>query len=59
VTRKDAREVLCIMTNADSGCPHCAKELFTIFKKKWPEFERLADEVFETEFDVLKGGASD
>ncbi|WP_197460490.1 hypothetical protein [Thermodesulfatator autotrophicus] len=51
MTKEEAERVLNILKQADGGCVYCAKELFKLFVKEFPEFKQLSKKVFIKEFE--------
>jgi hypothetical protein len=51
MNREEAEKTLEIMTTADGGCAHCVGELFVRFAEEFPEFKKLAEEIFEMKFN--------
>jgi hypothetical protein len=48
--KKEAREVLKIMLNADGGCANCASALFCEFAARFPEHTETVKEVWNEEW---------
>jgi len=47
MTPEEAKKVISIMAEADSGCPTCVKNLFEDFNKVFPGFEDLLQHEWE------------
>ncbi|AEH45439.1 hypothetical protein Thein_1579 [Thermodesulfatator indicus DSM 15286] len=48
---KEEDKILNILKQADGGCVYCARELFKLFVKEFPEFNQLAKKIFVKEFE--------
>ena len=42
MTTDEAQKIVSILCTADSGCPHCARDLIYQFIKSFPQFEAVA-----------------
>ena len=50
MTTEEAEKILNILKQADGGCVYCARDLFKLFVKEFPEFSYLAKRIFKEEF---------
>ncbi len=51
MSKEEAEKILNILKHADGGCVYCARELFKLFLREFPEFDQLAKKIFVKEFE--------
>jgi|Deesub1362B_J571_1020462.scaffolds.fasta_scaffold00997_10 phage pi2 protein 07 len=51
MNKEEAKKILKIMVSADGGCVYYARELFVQFAREFPEFKKLAEDIFKRRFN--------
>lgn len=48
--RIEAEKIMRILLTADGGCEYCVSDLLNLFCKEFPEFRKMAEDIFKQTF---------